>query len=132
MRHRGLHLRLYHLLSDTSGSSDESDQNFSGDEKTHPLSTTVNQQQEITIVYNGRACSFDLTELQARAIILMASRRVRATSISDGARCFRAASAPLKEGNRLYIPRGLSIKRSLQSFLRDRERRAKAASPYGL
>ncbi|OWM66998.1 protein TIFY 5A-like [Punica granatum] len=123
-RNRTLDLSLF--TSNTSPSSGRCYQNLSRDDPWHVY------QQQITIFHNGRACSFDLTELQARAILLLASRGMGGTTTTNKTRHLEAATVPLKEGSRLYGPlAGLSMKKSLQSFLHERKRRAKASSPYG-
>ncbi|KAL3851496.1 hypothetical protein ACJIZ3_013378 [Penstemon smallii] len=76
------------------------------------------QQQPLTIFYNGRVAVSDVTELQARAIIKLASRENEEKSTSS--------NEP-----QLYSPvSGLSMKRSLQRFLQKRKTRAEATSPY--
>ncbi|KAK4801376.1 hypothetical protein SAY86_021863 [Trapa natans] len=88
---------------------------------------SVNDQQEITIFYNGRLCTFDLTELQARTILLLANRKA-GRSASYKARRYES---PVKEAARLHSPRCLSLMKSLQRFLEDRKMRTKTAvSPY--
>ncbi|XP_034700626.1 protein TIFY 5A-like [Vitis riparia] len=84
------------------------------------------QQQQLTIFYDGRICVCDVTELQARAILLLASRemeeKTRTPTASD------AISPSLH--SQLYSPTGLSMKRSLQRFLQKRKNRMEATSPY--
>ncbi|XP_056171434.1 protein TIFY 5A-like isoform X2 [Syzygium oleosum] len=81
----------------------------------------VNQQQ-LAIFYKGRVRPFDLTEFQARAIIWLASREVES----------KAGSSPPLKKTQLWSPSssGLSMKRSLQRFLQERRKRARAMSPY--
>ncbi|XP_073137713.1 protein TIFY 5A-like [Henckelia pumila] len=70
--------------------------------------------QQLSIFYNGRVATCDVTELQARAIILLAKRQMLDQKMALGA----TGTA------------GLSMKRSLQRFLQKRKTRAQSASPY--
>ncbi|KAH9749467.1 protein TIFY 5A [Citrus sinensis] len=77
-----------------------------------------NQQQQLTIFYNGQVCICDVTEFQAKAILLLASREMEPAS-------------PANPESQLYSPNsGLSMKRSLQRFLQKRKHRSLATSPY--
>ncbi|KAI3455997.1 hypothetical protein Pfo_012660 [Paulownia fortunei] len=86
-----------------------------------------NEKQQMTIFYNGRVAACDVTELQARAIILLASREMEEKSNnwpgSDS--CSPVLNSPLCSPTT-----GLSMKRSLQRFLEKRNGRAQATSPY--
>ncbi|KAK4491576.1 hypothetical protein RD792_002328 [Penstemon davidsonii] len=74
------------------------------------------QPQPLTIFYNGRVAVSDVTELQARSIIMLA----KSTSPNDH-----------DPHSQLHSPiSGLSMKRSLQKFLEKRKTRAEATSPY--
>ncbi|KAK3000786.1 hypothetical protein RJ639_021452 [Escallonia herrerae] len=83
-------------------------------------------QQQRTIFYNGRMSVCDVTELQARAIILLASQETEQKSKTPTG---SEPSSPLIQSP-LYSPTGLSMKRSLQWFLQKRKHRAQATSPY--
>ncbi|XP_061352462.1 protein TIFY 5A [Gastrolobium bilobum] len=84
------------------------------------------QQQKLTIFYDGKICVADVTELQAKSILMLANKkaeeRVR-TPTSTGSE----PSSPTV----VYSPGpGLSMKRSLQRFLQKRKIRVQEASPY--
>ncbi|WVY93223.1 hypothetical protein V8G54_032311 [Vigna mungo] len=88
------------------------------------------QQQPLTIFYDGKICVADVTELQAKSILMLANgkleERMRTGSGSE-------ASSPtlLQSPNQLYSPgSGLSMRKSLQRFLLKRKNRVQEASPY--
>ncbi|XP_030546548.1 protein TIFY 5A [Rhodamnia argentea] len=107
-----------HLLSSISSSSSSSSSSY--DESSSTTQQSHLNQQQLAILYKGRVRPFDLTEFQARAIIWLASREVESSS-----------PPPLKK-TPLWSPSasGLSMKRSLQRFLQERRKRARAMSPY--
>ncbi|KAJ0233644.1 Protein TIFY 5A [Hirschfeldia incana] len=86
------------------------------------------ESQRITIFYNGKMCvSSNVTHLQAKSIISIASREMEERSSSNG-------SDPRNRLTRLHhhqLPNPkASMKRSLQSFLQKRRIRIQATSPY--
>ncbi|XP_010056897.2 protein TIFY 5B [Eucalyptus grandis] len=91
------------------------------------------EQQQLTIFYDGHVCVCDVTELQARAILVLASRemqeRMKATPTVTSWPNSPSRTSPSAE---LYSPTGtgLSMKRSLQRFLQKRKLRFHATSPY--
>ncbi|KAL7129671.1 hypothetical protein ABFS83_13G083300 [Erythranthe nasuta] len=94
---------------------------LSGHEYSYQFSNMLNmegdqspnqKQQQLTVFYNGRVAACDVTEFQARAIILL-------------------ASGEMEDEKRSAIPTsGLSMKRSLQRFLEKRKTRLHCTSPY--
>ncbi|XP_059665644.1 protein TIFY 5A-like [Cornus florida] len=84
------------------------------------------EMQQITIFYNGRVTSCDVTELQARAIIQHARREMEGELKTPTG---SEPSSPLLQ-SQLHSPAGLSMKRSLQRFLQKRKCRSQAMSPY--
>ncbi|CAH2062500.1 unnamed protein product [Thlaspi arvense] len=92
-----------------------------------PKERDEQQQQQLTIFYNGNISVCDVTELQARAIILLASKemeeRVKSPMGSE-------PSSPLIQSPLCSPNSGLSMKRSLQRFLQKRQNRIQSTSPY--
>ncbi|KAF8090237.1 hypothetical protein N665_0482s0030 [Sinapis alba] len=84
--------------------------------------STVNQSltiraNEINAFYNGKVREHDHVEIQVRAIIEMASKEGGITT---------SKLAPM----RMESPLGVSVKRSVKSFLEKRKRRCKYFAPY--
>ncbi|KAL5771947.1 hypothetical protein ACOSP7_011556 [Xanthoceras sorbifolium] len=126
-RNCSLELRLL-PPSDSVSSSD-----FGGAGRS--TSPPENQQKQLTIFYGGRVCVCDVTELQARAILMIASREMEEKMRSPSSGSPSSASPPVSPiiESQLYSPvppTGLSMKRSLQRFLQKRKHRVLAASPY--
>ncbi|CAK9162324.1 unnamed protein product [Ilex paraguariensis] len=85
------------------------------------------QQQQLTIFYNGNISVCDVTELQARNIIWLASREMEEKSKTPSG---SQPSSPLLQSP-VYSPAtGLSMKKSLERFLQKRKYRIQATSPY--
>ncbi|KAK4589205.1 hypothetical protein RGQ29_019981 [Quercus rubra] len=85
------------------------------------------QPQQLTIFYNGKICVSDVTEFQARSILMLATRemeeRLKTPTGSD-------LSSPTLQTEQYSPSTGLSMKRSLQRFLQKRKNRIQATSPY--
>ncbi|KAF3965640.1 hypothetical protein ACB098_05G126600 [Castanea mollissima] len=85
------------------------------------------QPQQLTIFYNGKICVSDVTEIQARSILMLATRemeeRLKTPTGSD-------LSSPTMQTEQYSPSTGLSMKRSLQRFLQKRKNRLQATSPY--
>ncbi|XP_004244920.1 protein TIFY 5A-like [Solanum lycopersicum] len=75
------------------------------------------QSQQLTIFYHGKFVVSDATELQAKAIIYLASRgmEMKTNKMSE-------PSSPLLQPQ--------TVKKSLQGFLQKRKKRVQATSPY--
>ncbi|KAK9064326.1 hypothetical protein SSX86_015706 [Deinandra increscens subsp. villosa] len=83
------------------------------------------QNQELTIFYDGKVSVCDVTELQARTIIKLASEEM------DDDKWRRAPDSSSSPSPILMSPGGLSMKKSLQRFLQKRKHRIQeTSSPY--
>ncbi|XP_049377803.1 protein TIFY 5A-like [Solanum stenotomum] len=76
--------------------------------------------QQLTIFYNGKFVDSDVTQLQAKAIIYLASR-----GMEEKTNKMSEPSSPS-----LQPQTGLFMKRSLQRFLQKRKNRIQTTSPY--
>ncbi|XP_004244919.1 protein TIFY 5A-like [Solanum lycopersicum] len=75
------------------------------------------QSQQLTIFYNGKFVASHVTQLQAKAIIYLASREMeeKTNKLSE-------PSSPLLQPQ--------TVKKSLQRFLQKRKNRIQITSPY--
>ncbi|KAH7568562.1 hypothetical protein JRO89_XS06G0015400 [Xanthoceras sorbifolium] len=101
----------------SSASDSVSSSDFGGAGRS--TSPPENQQKQLTIFYGGRVCVCDVTELQARAILMIASREMEEKMRSPSSGSPSSASPPVSPiiESQLYSPvppTGLSMKRSLQ------------------
>ncbi|CAL9204818.1 protein TIFY 5A-like [Musa acuminata AAA Group] len=85
---------------------------------------TQQQQQQITIFYDGRICTCQVTEMEARNIISMAEREM-----DDQMRKKNEQSSLLSPQQKPDSAE-LSMIRSLQQFLQNRKSRQSALPPY--
>ncbi|CAN4081535.1 unnamed protein product [Withania somnifera] len=83
----------------------------------------ADKQQKLTIFYDGQVVVSDATELQAKAIIHLASREME-EKIRTPLSLLEPPSLILQSQT------GVSMKKSLQRFLEKRKNRAQAMSPY--
>ncbi|KAK4271857.1 hypothetical protein QN277_020487 [Acacia crassicarpa] len=91
--------------------------------------------QKLTMFYDGKMCVFDVNEVQARWILTLANREMkeRARTPNGYGSGSGSGSEPSSPNTTvpMYSPNsGLSMKRSLQSFLQKRKNRILEASPY--
>ncbi|KAM7270771.1 hypothetical protein ACFE04_029985 [Oxalis oulophora] len=82
--------------------------------------------QQITIFYNGSVCTSEVTALQARAIIRLASGGGIDEILTKSPTNFVNSQSQMTSPS----SSALHMKRSLQQFLQKRKHRAKTASPY--
>ncbi|KAL2930605.1 Protein TIFY 5A, partial [Bienertia sinuspersici] len=86
------------------------------------------EEQVMTIFYNGSICVCDVTELQARSIITLASRKTpRIQRFSTGK---ADPISPALQFQQISHKTDLSLKRSLRQFLEKRKRRIHSTAPY--
>ncbi|KAI6703433.1 hypothetical protein NL676_012569 [Syzygium grande] len=103
------------------------------------------EQRKLTVFYDGKVCASTVTELQARAIILLANREMeeRSSKTPTGSEpstpslrsqpstpSLRSQPSTPSLQAQVYNSTGLSMKRSLQRFLQKRQHRIQATSPY--
>ncbi|CAN6834665.1 unnamed protein product [Brassica oleracea var. botrytis] len=88
------------------------------------------ESQILTIFYNGHICvSSDLTSLQAKAILSLASKDMEERSLSLKSSDGSDPSIIPNKLTRLHHQKA-SMKRSLRSFLQKRNVRMQASCPY--
>ncbi|OIW13928.1 hypothetical protein TanjilG_09279 [Lupinus angustifolius] len=88
------------------------------------------QHNTLTIFYEGKICVSDVTEFQAKSIILLANKKMEERLKTPNG---SEPSTPtvVESHQPLYSPATpLSMKRSLQRFLQKRKNRKQEASPY--
>ncbi|KAL2341119.1 hypothetical protein Fmac_009059 [Flemingia macrophylla] len=89
------------------------------------------QQQPLTIFYDGKICVADVTELQAKFILMLANKSTDQQRLATGSGSEPSSPTIMQSPNQLYSPgTGLSMRKSLQRFLQKRKIRVQEASPY--
>ncbi|XP_030476782.1 protein TIFY 5A-like [Syzygium oleosum] len=103
------------------------------------------EQRKLTVFYDGKVSASTVTELQAKAIILLANREMeeRSSKTPTGSEpstpslrsqpstpSLRSQPSTPSPQAQVYNSTGLSMKRSLQRFLQKRQHRIQATSPY--
>ncbi|KAF8030958.1 hypothetical protein BT93_D0216 [Corymbia citriodora subsp. variegata] len=94
------------------------------------------EQRKLTIFYDGKICASTVTELQARAIILLANKEMEKSSSrtptgsEPSTPSVRSQPSTPNLQAQVYTSTGLSMKNSLQRFLQKRQHRIQATSPY--
>ncbi|XP_028758882.1 protein TIFY 5A-like [Neltuma alba] len=97
--------------------------NRSGNSIDEPLDITE-QHHPPQILHSGRHCFIDVTEFQARVIIWLASRGMEGSGTAGaGTSSFWVQSQALMSGGGCVHGGGLSLKKSLHSFLQKRKKR---------
>ncbi|XP_076885349.1 protein TIFY 5A-like [Bidens hawaiensis] len=81
------------------------------------------QNQQMTIIYDGKVSICDVTELQAMRIIKVASEEI-------GDNCGRTSPCSPLTSPLIGSQGGLCMRRSLQMFLQKRKHRIQSTSPY--
>ncbi|MED6107900.1 hypothetical protein PIB30_018548 [Stylosanthes scabra] len=145
-RNCNLELRLFPSpASDHRSMMEEEEEEAASESRSiSPLLLQEGQQsssQPLTIFYDGKISVCEVTQSQARSILMLARReleeRVRTpTSTSTTGSTSPAllqSSSSQQHNNNLHSPAGtssLSMKRSLQRFLQKRKNRLQETSPY--
>ncbi|XP_028795971.1 protein TIFY 5A-like [Neltuma alba] len=96
--------------------------NRPGNSIDEPLDITE-QHHPPQILHSGRHCFIDVTEFQARVIIWLASRGMEGSGTGAGTSSFWVQSQALMSGGGCVHGGGLSLKKSLHSFLQKRKKR---------
>ncbi|KAI5447523.1 hypothetical protein KIW84_015107, partial [Lathyrus oleraceus] len=93
-------------------------------------SSMQHQQQPLTIFYDGKMCVTDVTEFQAKSILMLANKKVQEiVKTPTGSEPSKPTMVQSPHQSCSHAP-GLSMKRSLQRFLQKRKNRIQQASPY--
>ncbi|KAI4341896.1 hypothetical protein MLD38_026567 [Melastoma candidum] len=116
--------------SPSSSSSSSDATSFAAAPKSHN-----HHRPHIALLHDGRSGAFDITELQARAILMLARQEAESTDARSPVSLKSRATAYGNNRCYLWSPGGVSMKRSLQRFLQERRsRRARdqetSSSPY--
>ncbi|XP_058767850.1 protein TIFY 5A-like [Vicia villosa] len=100
------------------------------EEKDSDKSSMQNEQQPLTIFYDGKMCVIDVTEFQAKSVLTMANKKVEEI-VKTPTGSEPSTPTTVESPHQLYSPgHALSMKMSLQRFLQKRKNRIQQASPY--
>ncbi|WOG84961.1 hypothetical protein DCAR_0104147 [Daucus carota subsp. sativus] len=100
------------------------------EEMRSPNSEEKQDNRKLTIFYNGRVSSCDVTDIQARSIILLATQEIGGEKLTTPASSGTSSESSSKPQQYYKQNKGLSMKKSLQQFLQKRRTRIQATSPY--
>ncbi|XP_058767851.1 protein TIFY 5A-like [Vicia villosa] len=107
-----------------------SHRNHMVEEKDSDMSSMQNEQQPLTIFYDGKMCVIDVTEFQAKSILMLANEKVEEI-VKTPKGSEPSTPTTVESPHQLYSPgHALSMKMSLQRFLQKRKIRIQQASPY--
>ncbi|KAK7245657.1 hypothetical protein RIF29_40505 [Crotalaria pallida] len=89
------------------------------------------QQHTLTIFYDGKICVSDVTEVQAKSILMLANKKANERMMRTASGSEPSTPTVVQSHPPLYSPgTPLSMKISLQRFLQKRKIRKQEASPY--
>ncbi|XP_045821411.1 protein TIFY 5A-like [Trifolium pratense] len=122
-----LELRLFPLSnSDLCNTMKEEEEEEVAESSESPLQD--NQHRPLTIVYDGKICVHDATEIQARSILMFANKEMEERVRTPTGTSSEPSSPSVFN---LYSPAtSPSMKKSLQRFLHKRKNRIQEAAPY--
>ncbi|XP_057433144.1 protein TIFY 5A [Lotus japonicus] len=132
-RNCNLELRLFPSSYDSSHHHDNHP--MVEESSKSPMQNYFQQQENqrpLTIFYEGKICVADVTEHQAKSILMLAHKKVE-EEIRMRTPTGAEPSTPtiVQSPHHVHSPgTGLSMKRSLQQFLQKRKTRVQEASPY--
>ncbi|CAK8530886.1 unnamed protein product [Lathyrus sativus] len=124
MRNCNLELCLFPQHVSHSNHNHNHNSRMIEEEEDSDQSSMQNQQQPLTIFYDGNMCVTDVTEFQAKSILMMANKNVQETLKTSTPTVVQSPHQSCSPGP------ALSMKRSLQRFLQKRKNRIQQASPY--
>ncbi|XP_058723905.1 protein TIFY 5A-like [Vicia villosa] len=127
---RNCNLELCLFPQYVSDSNHNQNHHMVEEEADNDKSSMQNQQQPLTIFYDGKMCVTHVTEFQAKSILMMANKKVQET-VNTPTGSEPSTPTIVESPQQSCSPGpGLSMKRSLQRFLQKRKNRIQQASPY--